>query len=292
MGRSPAGAAPGGYDPPMTTSTSGFDSLPTAADQPIDAVRAALARLYDVDLLEDPGDVDLYLALARRAAGPVLELACGSGRLAIPLAAAGHAVTGVDLDAAMLDRARRAAGTAAPATLRGLRVVEADLVDLRLADAGIYRLAFIGLNSLFLLASRDRQRAALETLARHLAPGGLAVVDVWQPDAEDLARFDGRVMLEYARTDPETGNLVVKTSSAQYDPTSQIVELTTRYEEGRPGEAPVRWLRVDRLRLISADELTGLAGDVGLHVETLAGGYDLEPIGPASERAILLAVRG
>ncbi|MEK6719481.1 MAG: class I SAM-dependent methyltransferase [Chloroflexota bacterium] len=281
----------------MTTLASGSDRLhATAADataaDAIDSERAALARLYDVDLLEDPGDVDLYLALARRTAGPILELACGSGRLAIPLAAAGHAVTGVDLDPAMLDRARRAAGAAALAAGGGLHLVEADLVDLRLAEAGTYRLAFIGLNSLFLLASRDRQRAALETLARHLAPGGLAVVDVWQPDAEDLARFDGRVMLEYARTDPETGNLVVKTSSAQYDPTSQVVELTTRYEEGRAGEAPVRWLRTDRLRLISADELTGLAGDVGLQLETLAGTYNLEPIGSAGDRAILLAVRG
>jgi len=49
----------------------------------------ALARLYDVDLLEDPGDVDLYLAMASRTGGPVLEIAGGSGRVAIPLAEAG-----------------------------------------------------------------------------------------------------------------------------------------------------------------------------------------------------------
>ena len=70
---------------------------------------AALARLYDLDLLDDPGDLDLYLALAGRVGGPILELAAGSGRLAVPLAAAGYDVTGVDLDPAMLDRARTAA---------------------------------------------------------------------------------------------------------------------------------------------------------------------------------------
>jgi len=69
----------------------------------------ALARLYDLDLVEDPGDLDLYLALARRTGGPILELAAGSGRLAVPLAEAGHRVTGVDLDPAMLERARSAA---------------------------------------------------------------------------------------------------------------------------------------------------------------------------------------
>ena len=50
----------------------------------------ALARLYDVDLLEDPGDLDLYLALAARTGGPILECGVGSGRIAVPLAAAGY----------------------------------------------------------------------------------------------------------------------------------------------------------------------------------------------------------
>ena len=64
-----------------------------------------LAAFYDLDLRDDPGDLDLYLALADREGGPVLELGVGTGRLAVPLAAAGHAVTGVDDDAAMLARA-------------------------------------------------------------------------------------------------------------------------------------------------------------------------------------------
>ena len=74
---------------------------------PIRPRAAALARLYDLDLHDDPGDLDLYLALADRAGGPILELAAGTGRLAVPLAAAGHRVTAVDLDPAMLDRARQ-----------------------------------------------------------------------------------------------------------------------------------------------------------------------------------------
>ena len=76
------------------------------ADLIDDATATALARLYDLDLTEDPGDLDLYLALAERTGGPVLELAAGSGRLAVPLAAAGNRVTAVDLDPAMLARAR------------------------------------------------------------------------------------------------------------------------------------------------------------------------------------------
>jgi SAM-dependent methyltransferase len=254
--------------------------------RPSDTGRA-LARLYDLDLLEDPGDRDLYLALARRTGGPILELAAGTGRIAVPLTIAGHDVTAVDLDPAMLERgfARASAATAAGR----LELVEADLLELDLPSAGTYRLAIIALNSLFLLATRQAQRQAFRTIARHLAPGGLAVVDVWLPEPEDLARFDGRMIFEYERLEPETGHEVTKVDSARYDPTTAVVDLTAIYEEGPSGGTPVRWIRHDALRLVGADELRAMAEDAGLVVDEVGGDYDLGPIGPGSERAILIA---
>jgi SAM-dependent methyltransferase len=287
----------------------------------------ALARLYDLDLGDDAGDLDLYLALAQRTGGPILELAVGTGRLAVPIAAAGYAVTGVDLDPAMLDRARARAAAAGveitgsprdelaaasggeaaaspgidrpasrePRRNRGssprLELIEADATTLDLSSAGSYKLAFVALSSLLLFASRHSQRAALQVLAHHLAPGGLAVVDITLPDADDLARYDGRLALESIRTDPGTGRVVTKLSSARHEPANQVVTLTTIFEEGLPGEPVVRWTRTDRLRLLSGDELVGLAEAAGLVIEQLAGGYDLEPIGAGAERAVLVAAR-
>lgn len=258
-------------------------------DRPDPATAAALARLYDLDLVDDPGDLDLYLALADRASGPVLELAVGSGRLAVPMAVAGHDVTGVDLDRAMLDRARARAGRAGVA--ERLALVEADLVGVRLPTAGTFGLAFLALNSLLVLPTRTAQRAALRTLADHLAPDGVAAVDVWIPDADDLARFDGRISLEWPRLEPDTGAIVTKTASAAHDAASATVTLTTIFEEGGQGQPARRWVRRDRLRLVSADELRGFAEDAGLVVEVLAGDYGLGPMGPGSDRAILIATR-
>ncbi len=85
--------------------------------------------------------------------------------------------------------------------------------------------------------------------------------------------------------------MVTKTGSAQHDATSATVNLTTIFEEGGQGEPVRRWLRRDRLRLVSADELHGFAEDAGLEVELLAGGYDMSPLGPGSDRAVLLAVK-
>ena len=264
------------------------DARPTA-EPGVEA--RALARLYDVDLVDDPGDLDLYLALARRTGGPILELGAGNGRIAVPLAAAGYRITAVDLDPAMLERARAAAAAAGPAVEARIDLVEADLLDLRLPDAGAYALAFIALNTVFLLATRKRQRQAFRTIAAHLAPGGVAVVDIWLPDTDDLARFDGRMIFEYERTDPQTGTTVTKVAAARHDPTSAVIELTSIFEEGRPGEPAVRWIRRDALRLIGADELRAMAEDAELEVEVIGGDYDLGPIRPGSDRAIIVAAR-
>ena len=192
----------------------------------------------------------------------------------------------------MLDRARvRWGGSPAGSTDR-LTLLEADLVGLRLPNAGTFGLAFIALNSLLVLPTRVAQRAAFRTLADHLAPGGLAVADIWIPDAEDLARFDGRIILEWPRLDPETGTIVTKAGSAQHDASSAVVTTTTIFEESGQGEPARRWVRRDRLRLVSSDELRGFAEDAGLVVELLAGDYGLGLMGPGSERAILIAVKG
>jgi SAM-dependent methyltransferase len=190
----------------------------------------------------------------------------------------------------MLARLRRRAA-ADGAAERRLTVVEADLLDLRLDAVGSFALAFVALNSLFLLASREAQRRAFRTMADHLAPGGLAVADVWLPDADDLARFDGRMILEYARDDPETGRLVTKVAAAQHDAATGIVNLTSIFEEGRPGEPLTRHVRRDVLRLVSAGELDDFATAAGLEIETLAGDYDLEPLGSAGDRGIVVARR-
>jgi Methylase involved in ubiquinone/menaquinone biosynthesis len=252
---------------------------------------AALARLYDVDMLDDPGDLDLYLALAARTGGPVLELASGSGRLAVPLAEAGFEVTAVDLDTAMLDRLRTRAQQAGAAVVDRMTVVEADLVGLPALPGAKFRLAILGLNSVMLLESRDAQRAAFETMARHLAPGGLAVVDAWLPAGEDLSHYDGRLSLEYCRVDPETGLVVTKMASAQHQAGTGQVALTAIYDESGPGGSPIRWIRQDQLRLVDADGLRGMAQSAGLAVEVVAGDYDLEPISAHDERAILVARR-
>jgi len=256
----------------------------------------ALARLYDLDLVEDPGDASLYLGLAARSGGPVVELGVGTGRLAVPLAAAGYDVIGVDADAAMLARAHRRAAEAGRDVAGRLRLVREDMVAVERADLGDgleggARLVFVGLNTILLLASLDRQRELLATMAGLLAPGGLAVVDAWQPGIDDLAAFDSRISLDWLRTDPETHREVAKLSAAWYDPASRTVTVTTFFDEAEPGGPVTRWTRSDELRLVTAAELQAAADAAGLEVSELAGDHDLGPFGPDSERLVVVAMK-
>ncbi len=250
--------------------------------------QTTLARYYDLDLLEDPGDIALYQALAQQSGGPILELGAGSGRLALPLAADGHAVTAVDIDPAMLARAGEA-WQREPRTSRGrLELVEADMLSLALP--GRFDVVILALNTLLLLTDRASQQAALRTMARHLTPDGRAVVDVWLPTASDLALYDGRLLLEWQRDDPESGERVTKSASALHDAATATVTLTQLFDAWPPHGGTLRRVaRTDTLRLISADELVAMASAAGLAVERLAGDHQMGDFGPGAERTVLVA---
>jgi SAM-dependent methyltransferase len=252
---------------------------------------AALARLYDLDLEAAPGDLDLYLALARRTGGPIVELCAGTGRLAVPLAAAGYEVTAVEIDPSMTARARDRAAAQDRAAAERLRLVEGDLFTVAVPGGGEFRLAILALNSLLLLGGPRRQRRAIAVLAGLVAPGGLVAIDVWLPLVEDLERFDGRIGLEWLRRDPATGREVVKLAAAWHETATRSVTLTTIFDEARPGESPVRWTRQDALHLVGADELRLHVEDAGLEVETMAGDYDLSPLQAGDGRVVIVARR-
>jgi SAM-dependent methyltransferase len=200
----------------------------------------------------------------------------------VPLAAAGHDVTGIDNDAAMLGRARaKWAATSGPAGRGGsLTLIEQDLLTLDLQRR--FGLVFVALNSLLLLDGRAAQERALQTMRRHLVPGGRALVDVWLPTADDLTLYDGREILEWVRTDPETQERVAKTSRARYDAASNTAILTTNFD----GEHQT--VRNDKISFVGASDLVEMSGAAGLEPEVAYGDYDMSAWSDTSERVVLV----
>lgn len=208
-----------------------------------------MAEVYD-DWYADVSDVEATVALLRTLhaagpSGPVLELAVGTGRLAVPLAAAGLDVHGVDASPAMLARlAQRPGGDAVHATL-------GDMADED--PQGPFALAFVAYNSLFNLTSAQEQDRCIRNVARRLLPGGCFVVEAFVPDPT-FAGPGEHVTLRSLRAD------AVVLSVSRHDGGDQRAEGA--YVELRDGR-PVR-VRPWVIRWSTPDELDTWAARAGL----------------------------
>ena len=163
---------------------------------PTDRFGEDVAATYDLD--ESPmfepatlgTTVDVLAEIAGR--GPALELAIGTGRVALPLAARGVAVTGIDLSAAMVARLRAKPGgdeASVPVTL-------GDIATTRVAGAGSFTLVYLVFNTITNLVTQDAQVECFQNAAHHLAPGGAFVVETfvprlrWLPPGQRYVPFD------------------------------------------------------------------------------------------------------
>lgn len=205
----------------------------------------AIADVYD-SWYGDITDVDTTVEFLRRfvSDGPVLELGVGTGRLALPLAAAGMEVHGIDVSEAMLDRLR----TKDP---RGsIRITAGDMVD-ELPD-GPFDLVFVAYNTFFNVRDAERQGQLFSRVAERLAPDGAFVVEAFVPDADRpggdsvsiRSMTTEAVVLRADRHDPDAQTI-----------DGQLIEIT---ESGG-----VR-LRPYRIRYAAPAELDRMATAAGL----------------------------
>ena len=252
---------------------------------------AQVARFYDLDLEGFDDDVALYLELA--AGLDVLELGCGTGRVAVPLAEAGLRVTGVDLSPAMLTRAReRAEGLP-------LRLVEGDMRTLDLGER--FGAVLLPLGGLQHMTTTREVVAAIETVARHLAPDGQAVVDIEAPHPDDWLPGPRPLIEHWTRAVPVVGvpgaggglaGSVTKLVAVEGRPV-EALRLVTYHFDVQPAEGPLqRVTQQFELRVITAGELE-LAGRLaGLRVAAWYGDYDGSAPREGDERLIAVFEHG
>jgi SAM-dependent methyltransferase len=212
----------------------------------------AIARLYDPWSRSVVEDVPFYVEEARVSGGPVVELGVGTGRISVPVAAAGIRVIGVDSSEGMLEVcAERAA-------LAGVEL------DLRLGD---FRdppvdervpLVICPFRSLLHMPTDDDCRRVLRAVRRLLEPGGRFVFDVFAPSREDIDETHGR----WIEREPQIFE------RADWDATAGALTLSVR---GPQGEATME------LRWRAVEEWEALLEEEGFRVLALHGWFDRTP---------------
>lgn len=194
--------------------------------------------------------------------GRVLELAIGTGRVALPLAARGIAMEGIDASQAMVDRLRAKPGGDA------IQVTIGDMAEVGIT--GPFRLVYLVFNTLFGLLSQERQANCFRNVARVLEPGGLFVVECFVPD---LARFDrGQRVHALAVTEDSASMELSRHDAVQQRVTTQIIIFDERGMRMQPVALRYSW----------PAELDLMAGQAGLRLRERYSGWDRRPFDSAS----------
>ena len=242
------------------------------------------AQLYDLEHRDLDDDLELYRNFAARCDGPVLELGCGTGRVALALAQAGFDVVGVDTSRSMLELAQARvvkAGVGDRISLEHLDVRE-------VAWSERFALAIWPLNGFLHLSERADQSLALRRVQRALLPGGFFVVDLPNPHVAFAPQSDDHLVVR--RTfQTARGDLVTSLVSTRTDLARQMQRMTLLYDTVGCQDGIVRRTAAEmELRFVYRYEMVGLLKEAGLEVDAVHGSYDLDPY--ESDSPIMLFV--
>jgi SAM-dependent methyltransferase len=228
-----------------------------------------IAEVYDewyadAAFLETEASIELLAELAGE--GPVLELAIGTGRLALPLAKRGIEVHGIDASEAMVAKLReKPGGDQIPVTMGDFAEVDVD---------GSYRLVFVAFNTLFALLTQEDQLRCFTNAAAHLSDDGIFLIDVFVPD---VTRFDRGQRFQTNSVSTTEVNL----DASRHDPLAQRVDSVhvVLTEDG------TRLYPVN-LRYAFPSELDLMARVAGLELKDRWGGWSREPFTASSVRHV------
>lgn len=252
------------------------------------------AAFYDLHSTGLDGDVEFYVNHAVDAGSPVLELACGTGRITIPVAEAGIDIVGLDASDEMLRRARDKIAACDAETQSRIRLVPGDMRDFSLDRT--FTLVMIPFRSFLHLLTPADQRQALRNIRDHLAPEGRLVFNMFDPSVEIIAAHTGpnrpgrQKQGEFRH--PETGSRVIVWDSRTYMPARQRVNVDYIYEvlddRGRVVETSYNPIS---LRYVHRWEMQYLLELCGFTVDALYGDFRGGPFKHGKEQVWIASKR-
>jgi len=218
------------------------------------------ADIYDIENSGNRDDIDFFVKCSQKYKGPILELACGTGILTLPIAKEGIAIEGLDLSSAMLRRAKiKAKG------YKNVHFYRKNMMKFNLNKK--YRMIFIGFNSIFHLKSSQEISAMLDSVKAHLEPEGVFIVDCFIPDSKYLIR-------DINKTYPvhnEDGLTIVERN--EYDTILQVNHIEWFYSYKNE-----EWIEKFDLRMYYPQELQTIIEMNGFTIHKAYGDHDFSTL--------------
>lgn len=237
-------------------------------------------RHYDLQVAgRDLQDIPYYLKQVERFGDPVLELACGTGRLTLPLARQGYRITGLDVSAPMLEQARV---KAAQQDLT-IRWIHADCRDYDLGET--FATIIFPYNSFLHLHDRDSIEATFARIRRHLAKSGRFMMDTFNPNLRLLLRDPGQRETFASYQDPDGRGTVTMSETGDYDRASQVNHIKWYFSL----DSGVEWVSELNIRILFPQELNALLYYNGLEIEEKYGDFDGSPFTSGSPKQVIVA---
>ncbi len=244
---------------------------------------AEIAEFYDLEHDFYLDDIPMYQQIVDMVGDPVVEFACGSGRVLAKLAEPGRRLTGIDSSGIMLERCRSRFASLSD----GPELIHGDMASAQLAS-GTYGVVLIALNSLMHAGSAEHQLETLQNAFDALDPRGLLVIDVLNPLAQIYDTGDSRVRKE-GTSATVTGESISKFSSQEIDLAEQQIKTSIWYDIVDAAGAIRRITTSMELRFVFRSELELMLSAAGFASTQFYGTYDLDPYITASPRLIAMA---
>lgn len=245
------------------------------------------AQFYDLDWYADlsAADVPFYLRYARAFGREVLDLACGTGRVAIPLAGEGHTVVGLDLSEEMLEQFRRKRA-ALPAPVRDrISMVCSDMCEFDLGRK--FSLIVIPARSFQALLTEERQRQCLRRIRSHLREDGILILTAL--DTQRLVREPAfsTERKSWEKPLPGGGTVTKFVRGKGVEQDGAIVHLEGIYRVSTPGEPAQEIRETISLSSRTCEQLAALLQSEQLSIASIYGGYDRRPVQPGSDMILV-----
>lgn len=253
---------------------------------------AFVANLYDhVGVYRDRSDVAFFVEAAKDAAGAVLELGCGTGRVLIPTARAGVEIVGLDLSPHMLEVCRGRLEQEAEPVRSRTRLVQADMRSFDLART--FALATLPFRPFQHLLNVDDQLACLASIRRHLVSDGRLILDLFNPSLELLANVklgeEGGDEPEFQTPDGRRVRRRQRTLAC--DRMAQVNQCELVYYVTHPDGRSERLVHAFPIRYLFRFEAEHLLSRAGFDVEHVYGDYDKSPFGAKYPGELIFVAR-